>query len=86
MRLEPRRHPPLQRIRTFEYLEAEGHRLLPEQLKAMLKALARSNLLRVTLGEFCLTGTATRGRNCLTGVKASCRERLAHCRILPQSR
>jgi hypothetical protein len=27
-------------------LEAEGQRLLPEQLKTMLKALARSNLLR----------------------------------------
>jgi len=31
---------------NFEHLEAEGQRLLPEQLKAMLKALARSNLLR----------------------------------------
>jgi hypothetical protein len=31
---------------NFEHLEAEGQRLLPEQLKAMLKALGRSNLLR----------------------------------------
>ena len=31
---------------NFEHLEAEGQRLLPEQLKAMLKALAQSNLLR----------------------------------------
>jgi len=30
---------------NFEHLEAEGQRLLPEQLKMMLKALARSNLL-----------------------------------------
>ena len=31
---------------NFEYLEAEGQRLLPEQLKAVLKVLARSSLLR----------------------------------------
>jgi len=31
---------------NFEHLEAEGQRLLPEQLKTMLKALARSKLLR----------------------------------------
>ena len=31
---------------NFEHLEAEGRRLLPEELKAMLKALAQSNLLR----------------------------------------
>jgi hypothetical protein len=31
---------------NFEHLEAEGQRLLPEQLKQMLKALGRSNLLR----------------------------------------
>ena len=31
---------------NFEHLEAEGQRLLPEQLKTMLKALARSNALR----------------------------------------
>ncbi len=31
---------------NFEHLEAEGQRLLPEQLKAALKALARSSLLR----------------------------------------
>jgi hypothetical protein len=30
----------------FEHLEAEGQRLLPEQLRTMLKALARSRLLR----------------------------------------
>jgi hypothetical protein len=30
---------------NFEHLEAEGQRLLPEQLKEMLRALARSNLL-----------------------------------------
>ena len=30
----------------FEHLEAEGQRLLPEQLKTMLKAMARSSLLR----------------------------------------
>jgi hypothetical protein len=37
---------PIAAYPNFEHLEAEGHRLLPEQLKAMLKALARSNLLR----------------------------------------
>lgn len=31
---------------NFERLEAEGERLLPEQLKAMLKALAQSSLIR----------------------------------------
>jgi hypothetical protein len=31
---------------NFEHLEAEGQRLLPEQLKTMLKALVRANLLR----------------------------------------
>jgi hypothetical protein len=31
---------------NFEHLEAEGQRLLPEQLKTMLKALARTSLLR----------------------------------------
>ena len=31
---------------NFEHLEAEGQRLLPEQLKTMLKALARPSLLR----------------------------------------
>ena len=35
---------------NFENLEAEGQRLLPEQLKEMLKALARSNLLRGDAG------------------------------------
>ena len=34
----------------FEHLEADGQRLLPEQLKTMLKALARSNLLRDEAG------------------------------------
>jgi len=29
---------------NFEHLEAEGQRLLPEQLKTMLKGLARSKL------------------------------------------
>jgi len=31
---------------NFEHLEAEGQRLLPEQLKTMLRARAQSNLLR----------------------------------------
>jgi hypothetical protein len=31
---------------NFEHLEAEGQRLLPEQLKTMLKTLTRSSLLR----------------------------------------
>ena len=31
---------------NFEHLEAEGQRLMPEKLKAMLKALGKSNLLR----------------------------------------
>jgi len=35
---------------NFEPLEAEGQRLLPEQLKTMLKALVRSNLLRGDAG------------------------------------
>ena len=37
---------PIAAYPNFEHLEAEGQRLLPEQLKAMLKALAQSNLLR----------------------------------------
>jgi hypothetical protein len=36
---------PIAAYPNFEHLEAEGQRLLPEQLKAMLKALARSSLL-----------------------------------------
>ena len=35
---------------NFEHLEAEGQRLLPDQLKTMLKALTRSNLLRGDAG------------------------------------
>ena len=37
---------PIAAYPNFEHLEAEGQRLLPEQLKTMLKALARSSLLR----------------------------------------
>jgi hypothetical protein len=37
---------PIAAYPNFEHLEAEGQRLLPEQLRTMLKALARSNLLR----------------------------------------
>ena len=37
---------PIVEYPNFEHLEAEGQRLLPEQLKTMLKALARSSLLR----------------------------------------
>jgi hypothetical protein len=37
---------PIAAYPNFEHLEAEGQRLLPEQLKTMLKALARSDLLR----------------------------------------
>jgi hypothetical protein len=37
---------PIAAYPNFEHLEAEGQRLLPEQLKTMLKALAQSNLLR----------------------------------------
>jgi hypothetical protein len=37
---------PIVRYPNFEHLEAEGQRLLPEQLKGMLRALARSNLIR----------------------------------------
>ncbi len=37
---------PIAEYPNFEHLEAEGQRLLPEQLKTVLKALARSNLLR----------------------------------------
>jgi hypothetical protein len=37
---------PIAAYPNFEHLEAEGQGLLPEQLKEMLKALARSNLLR----------------------------------------
>ncbi len=36
---------PIAGFPNFEHLEAEGQRLLPEQLKEMLKALARSSLL-----------------------------------------
>lgn len=35
---------------NFEHLEAEGQRLLPEQLKEMLKALGHSNPLRSDAG------------------------------------
>ena len=37
---------PIAAYPNFEHLEAEGQRLLPERLKAMLKALARSSLRR----------------------------------------
>jgi hypothetical protein len=37
---------PITAYPNFEHLEAEGQRLLPEHLKAMLRALARSKLLR----------------------------------------
>ena len=37
---------PIAAYPNFEHLEAEGQRLLPEQLKAMLKALGQNNLLR----------------------------------------
>jgi hypothetical protein len=37
---------PIAEYPNFEHLEAEGQRLLPERLKAMLKALGQSNLLR----------------------------------------
>jgi hypothetical protein len=36
---------PIAAYPNFEHLEAEGQRLLPEQLKAMLKAMAQSKLL-----------------------------------------
>jgi len=41
---------PIAAYPNFEHLEAEGQRLLPEQLKEMLKALAQSNLLRGDAG------------------------------------
>jgi hypothetical protein len=41
---------PIAAYPNFEHLEGEGQRLLPEQLKEMLKALARSNLLRGEAG------------------------------------
>jgi len=37
---------PIAAYPNFEHLEAEGQRLLPEQLRAMLRAMARSNLRR----------------------------------------
>ena len=37
---------PIATYPNFEHLEAEGQRLLPEQLKVMLRALAKSDLLR----------------------------------------
>jgi hypothetical protein len=37
---------PIAEYPNFEHLEAEGQRLLPEQLRTMLKALARSSLLK----------------------------------------
>jgi hypothetical protein len=37
---------PIAEYPNFEHLEAEGQRLLPEQLKTMLKTLARSSLPR----------------------------------------
>ncbi len=37
---------PIAAYPNFEHLEAEGQRLLPEQLKAMLKVMAQFNLLR----------------------------------------
>lgn len=41
---------PIAAYPNFEHLEAEGERLLPEQLKAMLRALAKSDLLRGNAG------------------------------------
>ena len=41
---------PIASYPNFEHLEAEGQRLLPEQLKTVLKALAQSNLLRGSAG------------------------------------
>ena len=35
----------------FEHLEAKGQRLLPQQLKAVLKALGQSNLLAAKKGK-----------------------------------
>ena len=37
---------PIAAYPNFEHLESEGQRLMPEQLKAMLKALVQSNLRR----------------------------------------
>jgi hypothetical protein len=37
---------PIAEYPNFEHLEAEGQRLMPEQLKTMLKALAQSSLFR----------------------------------------
>jgi hypothetical protein len=37
---------PIAAYPNFEHLEAEGQRLMPEQLKSMLKALGESDLLR----------------------------------------
>ena len=41
---------PIAKYPNFERLEAEGERLMPEQLRAMLKALAQSSLLRGDAG------------------------------------
>ena len=41
---------PIAAYPNFEHLEAEGQRLLPEQLREMLRALAKSNLLRGDVG------------------------------------
>jgi hypothetical protein len=41
---------PIAAFPNFEHPEEEGQRLLPEQLKEMLKALGRSSLLRGDAG------------------------------------
>jgi hypothetical protein len=52
---------PIAAYPNFEHLEAEGQRLLPEQLKTMLKALGRSDLLRADTQEpGCGGGAAVR--------------------------
>jgi hypothetical protein len=44
---------PIAAYPNFEHLEAVGQRLLPDQLKTMLKALARSSLLRGDIHRSC---------------------------------
>ena len=66
---------------NFEHLEAEGQRLLPEQLKEMLKAMADPTCCGTTRAEVGSAGTATSGSDHLSGVEASCRERLAPCKV-----
>jgi hypothetical protein len=51
---------PIAAYPNFEHLEAEGQRLLPEELKTMLKALAGPSCSGAIRAEVCLAGADPR--------------------------